>query len=82
MRKSQNILCKNCNAVIHAEPCTVTVTPVEDPIQLDIDTAIAEMEHYGELYNGATQRLKQLKKLVKQRIRAELKQPEMKNLTV
>ena len=75
MQKSQNILCLNCNAVIHAEPCTVIVAPVEDPIQIDIDTAIAEMEHYDELYNGAKQRLKQLKKLVKQRIKSELKQP-------
>ncbi len=61
MQNSQNILCINCNAVIHAEPCTVIVAPVEDPIQIDIDTAIAEMEHYDELYNGAKQRLKQLK---------------------
>ena len=40
---SQNILCINCNAVIHADPCTVEVEPVVDPIVADIELTIAEM---------------------------------------
>ena len=65
---SQNIFCINCNAVIHADPCTVEVEPVVDPIVADIELTIAEMEHYQEMFNESKKKLKQLKKLVKHKL--------------
>ena len=79
---SQNILCINCNAVIHADPCTVEVVltqeasdqrePVVDPIVADIELTIAEMEHYQVMFNESKKKLKQLKKLVKHKLKEEI----------
>ena len=79
---SQNILCINCNAIVHAEPCTVVLTqgalnqrevePIVDPIVAEIEMTIAEMEHYQEMFNESKKKLKQLKKLVKHKLKAEI----------
>ena len=69
---SQNILCINCNAIIHADPCTVEIEPVVDPIVAEIELTIAEMEHYQEMFNESKKKLKQLKKLVKHKIKEEI----------
>ena len=69
---SQNILCINCNAVIHADPCTVESEPIFDPIVADIEMTIAEMEHYQEMFNESKKKLKQLTKLVKHKIKEEI----------
>ena len=69
---SQNILCINCNAVIHADPCTVEVVPVVDPIVAEIELTIAEMEHYQEMFSESKKKLKQLKKLVKHKLKEEI----------
>ena len=69
---SQNILCINCNAIIHADPCTVEVEPVVDPIVAEIELTIAEMEHYQEMFNESKKKLKQLKKLVKHKLKEEI----------
>ena len=66
---NQNILCINCNAVIHAEPCTVEVELIVDPIVTEIEMTIAEMEHYQEMFNESKKKLKQLKKLVKHKLK-------------
>ena len=69
---SQNILCINCNAIIHADPCTVELEPVVDPIVAEIELTIAEMEHYQEMFNESKKKLKQLKKLVKHKLKEEI----------
>ena len=57
MSKNQNIICVNCNAVI---------------LVSDIELCIAEMEPYQEMFNTTKHKLKQLKKLVKHKIKAEI----------
>ena len=69
---SQNILCISCNAVFHADPCAVEVEPVVDPIVAEIEMTIAEMEHYQEMFNESKKKIKQLKKLVKHKLKAEI----------
>ena len=44
-----------------------------DPLVLEIETTIAEMEQYQELFNASKKQLKQLKKIVKHRVKAEMK---------
>ena len=44
-----------------------------DPLALEIETTIAEMEQYQELFNASKKQLKQLKKMVKHRVKAEMK---------
>jgi hypothetical protein len=58
------------------------VAPVVDPITRDIEATIAEMEHYHGLFLESKQKLKQLKKFVKQRIKAELNGTKINNLMV
>ena len=60
MSNNQNILCVNCNAVIHAEPCTVEVEPIVDSLVSEIEMCIAEMEHYQEMFKTTKHKLKQL----------------------
>ncbi len=80
MSKNQNILCVDCNAVIHAEPCTVIVEPIVDPLVVEIEMTIAEMEHDQEMFNESKKKLKQLKKLVKHKLKED-NGPVINNLT-
>jgi hypothetical protein len=81
MRKNDDLFI-NCRNSIHPEPCTVKVAPVVDPITRDIEENIADMEHYHGLFLESKQKLKQLKKFVKQRIKAELNGTKINNLMV
>ena len=73
-----NVFCKNCNSVIYVgRELTVEeqsdtkdqivdfvdVIKPADPLVLEIETTIAEMEQYQELFNASKKQLKQLKKL-------------------
>ena len=73
-----NVFCKNCNSVIYVgRELTVEeqsdtkdqivdfvdVIKPADPLILEIETTIAEMEQYQELFNASKKQLKQLKKL-------------------
>ena len=44
-----------------------------DPLVLEIETTIAEMEQYQEFFNASKKQLKQLKTIVKHRVKAEMK---------
>ena len=83
-----NVFCKNCNSVIYVgRELTVEeqsdtkdqivdfvdVIKPADPLVLEIETTIAEMEQYQELFNTSKKQLKQLKKIVKHRVKAEMK---------
>ena len=83
-----NVFCKNCNSVIYVgRELTVEeqsdtkdqivdfvdVIKPADPLILEIETTIAEMEQYQELFNASKKQLKQLKKIVKHRVKAEMK---------
>ena len=83
-----NVFCKNCNSVIYVgRELTVEeqsdtkdqivdfvdVIKPADPLVLEIETTIAEMEQYQELFNASKKQLKQLKKMVKHRVKAEMK---------
>ena len=83
-----NVFCKNCNSVIFlGRELTVEeqsdtkdqivdfvdVIKPADPLVLEIETTIAEMEQYQELFNASKKQLKQLKKIVKHRVKAEMK---------
>ena len=83
-----NVFCKNCNSVIYVgRELTVEeqsdtkdqivdfvdVIKPADPLVLEIKTTIAEMEQYQELFNASKKQLKQLKKIVKHRVKAEMK---------
>ena len=60
MSKNQNILCINCNAVIHAEPCTVEVEPIVDPRPAPFRVADAEKATLAVLrHNERDQRAQQ-----------------------
>ena len=64
-----NVYCKHCNSVIYAERELtveersdtknqivdfVDVIKPADPLVLEIETTIAEMEQYQELFNAST----------------------------
>ena len=83
-----NVFCKNCNSVIYVgRELTVEeqsdtkdqivdfvdVIKPADPLVLEIETTIAEMEQNQELFNASKKQLKQLKKIVKHRVKAEMK---------
>ena len=83
-----NVFCKNCNSVIYVgRELTVEeqsdtkdqivdfvdVIKPADPLVLEIETTIAEMEQYQELFNASKKQPKQLKKIVKHRVKAEMK---------
>ena len=83
-----NVFCENCNSVIYVgRELTVEeqsdtkdqivdfvdVIKPADPLVLEIETTIAEMEQYQELFNASKKQLKQLKKIVKHRVKAEMK---------
>ena len=52
------------------------VKPVSDPskdhLVSEIEIAIGEMQHYQESFNTAKKHLKELKKMVKHRVKAEM----------
>jgi hypothetical protein len=83
-KNAKKELCINCRNSLHPEPCTVTVTPVVDPITRDNEATIAEMDHYHDQFTESKKKLKTLKKFVKLKIKAELKlkQSPNNNLTV
>ena len=65
-------------AEIKAEPDPERdVKPVSDPLHdhlvSEIEITIAEMETYQESFNTAKKHLKELKKMLKHRVKAELK---------
>ena len=79
----KNNLCKHCNSVIYAEESEtamqiteIDVKPVSDPLKdhlvSQIEITIAEMETYQESFNIAKKHLKELKKMVKHRVKAEM----------
>ena len=81
----KNVLCKQCNSVIYAEESdtviqikepVIDVKPVSDPLVdhlvLEIEITIGEMEHHQENFNTAKKHLKELKTLVKHRVKAEM----------
>ncbi len=67
--------------MIHAEPCTVIVEPIVDPLVVEIEMTIAEMEHYQEMFNESKKKLKQLKKLAKHKLKED-NGPVINNLTI
>ena len=76
-----NLLCKQCNSVISESDTAmqiaeIDVKPVSDPLKdhlvLQIEFTIAEMETYQESFNTAKKHLKELKKMVKHRVKAEM----------
>ena len=76
----KNNLCKQCNSVISDTEMQIAeadVKPVSDPLKdhlvSEIEITIAEMETYQESFNTAKKHLKELKKMLKHRVKAELK---------
>ncbi len=76
-----NLLCKQCNSVISESDTAmqiaeIDVKPVSDPLKdhlvSQIEITIAEMETYQESFNTAKKHLKELKKMVKHRVKAEM----------
>ena len=75
----KNNLCKQCNSVISDTEMQIAeadVKPVTDPLVdhlvSKIEIAIGEMQHYQESFNTAKKHLKELKKMVKHRVKAEM----------
>ena len=76
-----NLLCKQCNSVISESDTAMQIAekdvkPVSDPLKdhlvSEIEIAIGEMQHYQESFNTAKKHLKELKKMVKHRVKAEM----------
>ena len=74
-----NLLCKQCNSVISDTEMQIAeadVKPVSDPLKdhlvSEIEIAIGEMQHYQESFNTAKKHLKELNKMVKHRVKAEM----------
>ena len=76
-----NLLCKQCNSVISESDTEIQIAekdvkPVSDPLKdhlvSEIEITIAEMETYQESFNTAKKHLKELKKQVKHRVKAEM----------
>ena len=68
-----NLLCKQCNSVISDTEIQIAeadVKPANDPLEIEI--AIGEMQHYQESFNTAKKHLKELKQMVKHRVKAEM----------
>ena len=57
---------------IEADVIMVAVDPLVEHLSSEIEITIGEMEHYQEQFNTAKKHLKELKKMVKQRVKAEL----------
>ena len=57
---------------IEADVIMVAVDPLVEHLSSEIEITIGEMEHYQEQFNTAKKHLKELKKIVKQRVKAEL----------
>ena len=74
-----NFLCKQCSSVISDTEMQIAeadVKPANDPLKdhlvSEIEIAIGEMQHYQESFNTAKKHLKELKKMVKHRVKAEM----------
>ena len=74
-------LCKQCNSVISESDTAMQIAeadvkpandPLKDPLVSEIEIAIGEMQHYQESFNTAKKHLKELKKMVKHRVKAEM----------
>ena len=57
---------------IEADVIKLAVDPLVEHLSSEIEITIGEMEHYQEQFNTAKKHLKELKKIVKQRVKAEL----------
>ena len=57
---------------IEADVIKPAVDPLVEHLSSEIEITIGEMEHYQEAFNTAKKHLKELKKIVKQRVKAEL----------
>ena len=57
---------------IEADVIKLVVDPLAEHLSSEIKITIGEMEHYQEQFNTAKKHLKDLKKMVKHRVRAEL----------
>ena len=57
---------------IEADVIKLAVDPLAEYLSSEIEITIAEMEQYQEQFNTAKKHLKELKKIVKQRVKAEL----------
>ena len=57
---------------IEADVIMVAVDPLVEHLSSEIEITIGEMEHYQEQFNTAKKHLKELKKMVKHRVKAEL----------
>ena len=75
----KNNLCKQCNSVISDTAMQIAEKdvkpanyPLKDHLVSEIEKAIGEMQHYQESFNTAQKHLKELKKMVKHRVKAEM----------
>ena len=57
---------------IEADVIKPAVDPLVEHLSSEIEITIGEMEQYQELFNTAEKHLKELKKIVKHRVKAEL----------
>ena len=57
---------------IEADVIKLVVDPLAEHLSSEIEITIGEMEHYQEQFNTAKKHLKELKKMVKHRVKAEL----------
>ena len=57
---------------IEADVIMVAVDPLVEHLSAEIEITIGEMEHYQEQFNTAKKHLKELNKMVKHRVKAEL----------
>jgi len=57
---------------IEADVIVLAVDPLVEHLSSEIEITIGEMEHYQEQFNTAKKHLKELKKMVKHRVKAEL----------
>ena len=76
-----NLLCKQCNSVISESDTAIQIAeidvkPVSDPLKdhlvTEIEITIAEMEQYQDSFKTAKKHLKELKKMVKHRVKEEM----------
>ena len=57
---------------IEADVIMLAVDPLVEHLSSEIEITIGEMEHYQESFNTAKKHLKELNKMVKHRVKAEL----------
>ena len=62
---------------IEADVIKLAVDPLAEHLSSEIEITIGEMKHYQEQFNTAKNHLKELKKMVKHRVKAELLQAKI-----